>query len=108
ERTAAIAPITLSGVRALFTPGFARPLILLASTYGIWNLYAGTNGFFLPYILRTVGAQTQAQALAMQALIFGLGITGAIFVFMRLVDRTSHRRLFAAGIGLQAVAMLLF
>jgi MFS transporter, SP family, inositol transporter len=107
ERTAAIAPMTLSGVRALFTPGFARPLILLACTYGIWNLYAGTNGFFFPFILRTVGAQTQAQALALQGVCFVLGMLAAYFVFMRLVDRSSRRRLFAAGIGLQAAAVLL-
>src|SRR6201999_1401020 len=107
ERTAAIAPITLSGVRALFTPGFARPLILLAGTYGIWNLYAGTNGFFFPYILRTVGAQTQAQALALQASQFALSILCAVFVFMRFVDRANQRWLFATGISLQAASVLL-
>src|SRR6201999_4102516 len=106
ERTAAIAPITLSGVRALFTPGFARPLILLAGTYGIWNLYAGTNGFFFPYILRTVGAQTQAQALALQASGFILAMITGVFVFMRFVDRGNQRRLFALGITLQAAAVL--
>jgi inositol transporter-like SP family MFS transporter len=101
-------PVKLAGLKQLFTPQLVAPLLLLMGTYGIWNLHAGTNGFFFPYILRTVGAQTQAQALALQALTFGLGIAGGIFVFMRLVDRTSHRKLFGAGVGLQAAAVLLF
>jgi inositol transporter-like SP family MFS transporter len=100
-------PATLAGVKDLLTPTFLAPLLLLAGTYGIWNLYAGTNGFFLPYILRTVGAQTQAQALALQALGFVLGITGAVLVFMRFVDRGNQRALFAGGIALQATAVLL-
>ena len=99
---------TLAGVKELFTRQLVAPLLLLAGTYGIWNLYAGTNGFFLPYILRTVGAQTQGQALLLQSLTFVVGIGSAIFIFMRLVDRTNQRRLFAVGIGLQATAVLLF
>ena len=83
------------------------PLLLLAGTYGIWNLYAGTNGFFFPYILRTVGAQTQAQALGLQALGFVVGICGAVFVFMRFADRGNQRGLFGAGVTLQICAVLL-
>jgi len=97
-----------SDVRALFkNRALLSPLLLLAGTYGIWNLHAGTNGFFFPYIMRTVGAQTQAQALGLQALGFVLGITGAVLVFMRLADRSSQRGLFGAGITLQAAAVVL-
>ena len=100
-------PVTFSDVRGLLNRSLLAPLLLLAGTYGIWNLYAGTNGFFFPYILRTVGAQTQAQALGLQALGFVLGICGAVFVFMRFADRGNQRGLFGAGVALQICAVLL-
>jgi inositol transporter-like SP family MFS transporter len=36
---------------------FLGPLAFLTGMYGLWNLMAGTNGFYLPFILRTVGSQ---------------------------------------------------
>ncbi len=107
ERVTEDVPVSFANVRGLFTRRLLPPLLLLAGTYGIWNLYAGTNGFFFPYILRTVGAQTQAQALGLQALGFVLGITGAIFVFMRFADRGNQRGLFGTGVALQICAVLL-
>ena len=74
--------------------------------YGIWNLKAGTSGFFFPYILRTVGEETQATAVALQSVGFILATLGTVVVFMRIVDRTSPRALFAAGLSFQIVAML--
>src|SRR5262249_8393077 len=53
-------------LKRLFERRHLAPLLLLAGMYGIWNLKAGTGGFFMPYILRTVGAQTQAQSVAVQ------------------------------------------
>src|SRR4051812_3010867 len=100
-------PASFANVRGLLNRKLLALLLLLAGTYGIWNLYAGTNGFFFPYILRTVGAQTQAQALGLQALGFVLGICGAVLVFMRLADRSSQRGLFGAGVALQAAAVVL-
>ena len=41
--------------------------------YGLWNLHAGTSGFYLPYILATIGAQTQAASVALNAFLFLLG-----------------------------------
>jgi MFS transporter, SP family, inositol transporter len=92
--------------RALFTRQYIAPLLLIGGMYGIWNLKAGTSGFFFPYILRTVGAQTQAAAVALQSVGFILATIGTVVVFMRIVDRTSPRALFAAGLSFQIVAML--
>jgi inositol transporter-like SP family MFS transporter len=108
ERATERAAPSLAGVKQLLSRAHLAPLLFLTGMYGIWNLKAGTNGFFFPYILRTVGAQSQAQAVALQAAGFALSSVGAFFVFMRLVDRTNQRRLFGIGIGLQTVAMLLF
>jgi inositol transporter-like SP family MFS transporter len=107
EAATSTSRVTLAGVRALWKPAYLAPLLLLAGMYGIWNLKAGTGGFFMPYILRTVGAQTQAQALALQAAGFLLGMIVTFTVFMRLVDRSNQAHLYGAGIALQAGSMLI-
>lgn len=77
----------------------------LVGMYGFWNLWAGTNGFFFPYILRTVGAATQAQAVAIQALSFAIGMASIGLVFMQLADRVNQRTLFAISAVVQVVGM---
>ena len=56
-----------ASMRALLTPRHLKAMVFLVAMYGLWNLWAGTNGFFFPYILRTVGSQTQAASVALQA-----------------------------------------
>jgi inositol transporter-like SP family MFS transporter len=92
---------------ALARRRWLAPLALLAGMYGLWNLKAGTSGFFLPYILRTVGAQSQAESVAVQVCGFLAGILATGLVFMRLADRASPRRLFAAAVALQTGGVLL-
>ncbi|HMT42974.1 MAG TPA: MFS transporter [Chakrabartia sp.] len=79
----------------------------LVGMYGFWNLWAGTNGFFFPYILKTVGAATQAQAVAIQALSFAIGMASIGLVFMRLADKVNQRHLFAASAIIQIIGMAL-
>jgi len=69
---------------------------------------AGTNGFYLPYILRTVGSQGQAMSVALQCASFLLVALGVALVFMPFVDRVNQRAMFAVGALLQVVALLLF
>jgi inositol transporter-like SP family MFS transporter len=105
ERESELAPATLKGAGRLRADW--RPLLLLLGMYGIWNLKAGTGGFFFPYILRTVGAQSQAQSVGVQALGFVLGILGSLLIFMRRVDRGNRRRLYGSAVTLDLAAMLL-
>ena len=91
----------------LFQPKYLRSLAGLVGMYGFWNLWAGTNGFFFPYILRTVGAATQAQAVAIQALSFAVGMASIGLVFMRLSDKVNQRALFAASAVIQIAGMML-
>lgn len=79
--------------RILLQPRHLRSMVFLSAMYGLWNLWAGTNGFFFPYILRTVGAQTQATSVAVQAYGFALVMVSIFFVFMRLSDRANQRLL---------------
>ncbi|MEJ5979162.1 MFS transporter [Novosphingobium sp. PS1R-30] len=91
----------------LFKGQYLVSLASLVGMYGFWNLWAGTNGFFFPYILRTVGAATQAQSVAIQALSFGLGMISIYVMFMRLSDRVDQRLLFGASAAIQVAGMAL-
>ena len=45
---AAGVPNESAKLRALFTPQNIKSMLFLIGMYGIWNLWAGTNGFFFP------------------------------------------------------------
>jgi len=93
--------------RRLLQPQYFKSMIFLIGMYGFWNLWAGTNGFFFPYILRTVGGQTQEASVALQGLNFGLGIVSIFFIFMRLSDRVNQRALFLTSALMQVGGMAL-
>jgi inositol transporter-like SP family MFS transporter len=100
-------PAQSTGLRALLTPKHLTSMLFLFGMYGIWNLWAGTNGFFFPYILRTVGAQSQASSVAMQALGFFVAMISIGLVFMRYSDRVNQRLLFALSSLIQIIGMTL-
>lgn len=102
------ASVTLAGFRELMRRPYLGAMLFLTGMYGLWNLMAGTNGFYLPYILRTVGDQSQAMSVALQAGSFLLVALGVAFVFMPFVDRVNQRAMFLVGATLQIVALLLF
>jgi len=94
-------------VRDLFKMPYLGSMAFLAGMYGIWNLWAGTNGFFFPYILRTVGDQSQAAAVAIQAGSFLIGMLSIGLVFMQVSDRMNQRLLFLISAAIQIVGMSL-
>jgi MFS transporter, SP family, inositol transporter len=91
----------------LFKTPYIGSILGLVGMYGFWNLWAGTNGFFFPYILQTVGSTSQATATAIQALSFTIGMASIYFVFMRLSDRVNQRTLFLASAAIQVMGMAL-
>jgi MFS transporter, SP family, inositol transporter len=92
---------------ALLKPKYLGALAMLIGMYGFWNLWAGTNGFFFPYILRVVGGTSQAVSVAIQTLSFTIGIASIFFVFMRLSDKVNQRLLFTISSIIQVVGMSL-
>ncbi|MEE4454805.1 MFS transporter [Novosphingobium resinovorum] len=94
-------------ISSLFRGRYLGSILGLAGMYGFWNLWAGTNGFFFPYILRTVGAATQAQSVAIQAVSFGVAMLSVYFMFMKLSDKVDQRVLFAVSAVVQVVGMAL-
>lgn len=95
-------------IRQLFSRQNLNAMLFLAGMYGVWNLFAGTNGFFLPYILRTVGSQSQGMSVALQCAIFVLSMLSIAFVFMPFVDRSNQRRMLGFAAAIQVVGVALF
>lgn len=93
--------------RILLQPQHIKSMAFLVGMYGLWNLWAGTNGFFFPYILQTVGSQSQDSAVALQAAGFILAMLSIYFVFMRLSDHVNQRVLFGASALMQIGGMAL-
>ena len=91
----------------LFTSQHIGSMAFLAGTYLFWNLWAGTNGFFFPYILSTVGDQSQATSVAVQTLSFLLGMASIFFIFMKLADKVNQRLLFGISAVTQVIGMAL-
>lgn len=93
--------------RILLEPQHIKSMAFLVGMYGLWNLWAGTNGFFFPYILRTVGDQSQTVAVGLQGGGFVLGMASILLIFMRLSDKVNQRLLFGTSALLQVVGMSL-
>jgi inositol transporter-like SP family MFS transporter len=96
-----------ANLSALFTAQNLKSMLFLIGMYGIWNLWAGTNGFFFPYILRTVGSQSQVASVAMQAAGFFVAMLSIGLVFMRFSDRANQRVLIATSTVIQMSGMAL-
>jgi inositol transporter-like SP family MFS transporter len=93
--------------RVLLEPQYLKSMAFLIGMYGLWNLWAGTNGFFFPYILQTVGAQSAGTSVAVQAGGFILSMLSIYFVFMKLSDKVDQRVLFGASALMQVAGMAL-
>lgn len=94
-------------MRNLFSAPYLASILGLVGMYGFWNLWAGVNGFFFPFILRTVGAATQVESVIIQALNFGLGIASIFFIFMKWADRANQRVMFTVSAVVQVFGMAL-
>src|SRR5918999_6488119 len=92
-------PLATSRLRGLFSGPTLSAILFTTTVYLFWNLAAGTNGVFLPYILRTLGAQSQAASVALQCL-----------SFMPFSDRSDRARRIMWGVGalMQVSAFLAF
>ncbi|KHL25528.1 major facilitator transporter [Croceibacterium mercuriale] len=94
-------------LRDLMQAKWIGPMAFLIGMYGMWNLWAGTNGFFFPYILRTVGNQSQGMSVAIQSLSFFIGMLSIWLIFMKLSDRVNQRLLFLVSAIMQVIGMAL-
>lgn len=98
---------TRPSVLELFQPKYLGSFAVLIGTYGFWNLWAGTNGFFFPYIMRVVGNTSQAMSVGLHAITFVIGIASIFFIFMQLSDKVNQRLLFGISSIIHIIAISL-
>jgi inositol transporter-like SP family MFS transporter len=89
----------------LFTnPANLRGILLLIGVYTIWNLAAGTGGFFLPYIYEKAGGVSTTASQALSALLFVTSCFATLFIFMTLADKYSRRAIYCVIACLYIIA----
>lgn len=92
-------------LRALFSRYRGR-LFFVFIVHSLGAIALGTFGFFLPYILKTVGSQTQAASVGFNALYYALTGVGVAVLFMPMVDRISRRALYGIAGLFTALSLL--
>ncbi|QUH04295.1 MFS transporter [Saccharopolyspora erythraea] len=108
QRASGPNPMAASRLRDLGTPVNRRALLFTGSVYLLWNIAAGTNGAFLPYILQRQGGADQATSVAVQSLSFVLTTFAVLLLFMPLSDSRYRRPVFAVGAVMQVAALAAF
>lgn len=91
----------------LFKPQYLWAMTYLILMYGLWNLWAGTNGIFMPFLLAQAGGLPGWAVALLPALYFLIGMVSILFVFMALSDKLNQRALFALSAAMQVVGMAL-
>ena len=81
-------------IRDLFTGQNLKGIIFLFGVHTVWNLCAGTMGFFLPYIYEKVGGVSNSTANALTVGLFLTSVLSSFFIFMKLADRYSRRLIY--------------
>ena len=77
----------------LLTPKYLGSLVYLAAMYGFWNLWAGYNGFFTPYLIEQNHLPKWAETV-LPASYFAIGIVSILTIFMTLSDKVNQRTMF--------------
>jgi MFS transporter, SP family, inositol transporter len=77
----------------LFSARYIQSMFYLIAMYGLWNLWAGYNGFFTPYLIEHNNLPIWAETM-IPAAYFGIGIVSILTIFMTLSDRVNQRTLF--------------
>lgn len=101
-----------SGVRStlnwgrLFRVPYLGSMLFLAGMYGMWNLWAGYNGFFTPYLIRQNNLP-EWTATMLPAAYFLIGMISIFIIFMQLSDRVSQRWLFGISAAMHVFGMAL-
>jgi inositol transporter-like SP family MFS transporter len=92
-------PLAASRLRNLLSGPTLAAIVFTATVYLFWNLAAGTFGVFSPYILRTLGTQSQAASVALSCAGFVLTVLAVVLIFMPFSDRSDRARRIMWGVG---------
>jgi MFS transporter, SP family, inositol transporter len=88
-----------SNLRSLLSRSNLGALAFTGIVYVFWNTAAGTGGIFFPYIVKTLGAQSQAASVGLQCVGFVLSMLTVFLIFMPFNDRGDGIRRLMFGVG---------
>jgi MFS transporter, SP family, inositol transporter len=92
--------------KALLSGRYLATILYLSAMYGLWNLWAGYNGFFTPYLIEQHHLPDWVGTLV-PAGYFGIGILSIFFIFMKLSDKVNQRTLFGISALMHVFGMAL-
>ena len=92
--------------RELFSPRYVKSMLYLICMYGLWNLWAGYNGFFTPYLIKQNNLPQWAETVV-PASYFAIGIVSILTIFMTLSDKVSQRAMFGISAVMHVAGMAL-
>ncbi len=90
--------------KALLSGRYLATIFYLSAMYGLWNLWAGYNGFFTPYLIKEHGLPAWVETLV-PASYFAISMISIFFIFMKLVDKMNQRTLFGISAALHVFGM---
>ncbi|MBA8795428.1 inositol transporter-like SP family MFS transporter [Friedmanniella endophytica] len=107
---APIPKVTISNLRGLLSGPMIKALLWTLVIYLFWNLAAGTNGIFTPYIITSLKAGSQAASVGLSCAGFVIGILAGLFIFMPLADRgyVTRRTMWGIGALMQIAAFMAY
>ena len=104
EAQAAQKDSAVSSWAELFSPRYMMAMLYLITMYGFWNLWAGYNGFFTPYLIAQNNLPQWAETV-LPASYFLLAIVSVLAFFIPLSDKINQRSLFGIAARLQVAGM---
>jgi MFS transporter, SP family, inositol transporter len=93
--------------RNLFRGRNLRNLAFVTAAFTLWNIPAGTFGFFLPTIISSVGKQSTLVSDGVDGIWFVSSILTLIFIFMPFGDKISRKWLYGITAVGQTVPFIL-
>ncbi|MDO5328685.1 MAG: MFS transporter [Coriobacteriia bacterium] len=95
---------------ALKNPINLKTILFLVAVYLTWNIVAGTQGQFLPYMYQAVGGLNETQTSLLNMVTWILTAIGSLAIFAALGDRVPHRILFfvTAAMAVAAWGVMIF
>jgi inositol transporter-like SP family MFS transporter len=93
-----------AGWGELFSPRYFGAILFLSAMYGFWNLWAGFNGFFTPYLVEQHDLPGWV-ATIVPASYFLIGMISILLIFMTLSDRVNQRLMFGISAAMHVVGM---
>ena len=97
-------PVRISGVRWLFI--HLAVLAHALTLFGMWNLSAGYNGFFTPYLIEQ-NHLPQWAATVVPAGYFFIGMVSILLVLMKLSDTIGQRLMFGISAAMHVFGLAL-